>query len=1220
MNVFATFIRHPVKVAVGVLIVALFGSISLVTMPKQLIPSVQNPILSVETRWPGASPQEIEREIIQEQEEQLAAIEGLVKMTSDCRHSSARITLEFAVGTDITDAMMRVNTRLSQVRDYPIDALEPTIEASDTSDRSIARFALTSRPPTVEAITKFQNAHPDLAEIVDPARRAANTGLRVFRLRQAFAQHGVEHPELEELLPREVNLEEVRKLSEDLIEPQVERVPGVSEADTYGGQEEELQVIVDPEQLASRQLTISDVRTALVGQNQDTSAGDLHEGKRRWVIRTLGQFRNPQDVMNQIIKTVDGNPVYVKDVAEVVLAYKKVESLSRRYGQTSNGMSVRRASGSNVMEVMVGIREAVQRLNNGLLKRLDLELFQYYDETEYIHAAIQLVEQNIFAGAALTIIVLMLFLHLERRSLLVIPAIAASAVASLWVSPWFFPVTLVLTLGAGIWFARGALIVGLAIPISILGTFLLLGLLGRSLNMISLAGLAFAVGMLVDNAVVVLENIYRRRQSGEDSFVSAATGTQEVAGAVVASTLTTIAVFVPVLFVQQASGQLFRDIALAISCAVGLSLVVSFTMIPTAAARLFRGVGRDAVDRLSRKRAARHSSDAGAASNGNGSGSDVALQLADHTGDHRQHPTMRGTDASSRIVRAIHRFARRFSHRIAAFNEWVLRSRWRCASLVAVMVLFSAGVTYRLWPKVEYLPAGNQNFVFCSLSPPPGYNIDQLMEMGEQLESELKPYWDVDPNEEASRGLDFPTIKYYFYAVRGTSVFMGCSANDPTRVRELIPLIKRAGSQFPGTRAIAKQSSLFERGLTSGRNIDVEITGGDLEKLVDVGRRVMRDVAEVIPDAQAMPNPSLDLSSPEIHVQPKLVESAEVGVSATELGYAVNAFVDGAYAGDYFVDGDKIDLTIIGHSDFSGRTQDLLSIPIATPTGQVIPLSALAKVTYSSGPESIRRRERLRAITISVSPPLEMPLEEAMRLIDEQVIAPLQDEGVLDGETMITLSGTADKLREAWGALRWNLLLALAITYLLMSALFESWLYPFVIIFTVPLGAVGGILGLWVLNYFTYQALDVLTMLGFVILIGTVVNNAILIVHQSLHYIRAGMSPREAIPDSVRTRIRPIFITTTTTVLGLLPLVISPGAGSELYRGLGAVVLGGLLVSTLFTLFVVPAVFVLMMDLKRGLAGLIFASSDSTVPPLMTTAKGPNTPSSVTVASARSAD
>ncbi|MDG1874442.1 MAG: efflux RND transporter permease subunit, partial [Mariniblastus sp.] len=701
----------------------------------------------------------------------------------------------------------------------------------------------------------------------------------------------------------------------------------------------------------------------------------------------------------------------------------------------------------------------------------------------------------------------------------------------------------------------GALIVGLAIPVSIVGTFLMLGLLGRSLNVISLAGLAFAVGMLVDNAVVVLENIYRRRQNGESAFQAASEGTQEVAGAVVASTLTTIAVFIPVLFVQETSGQLFRDIALAISCAVGLSLIVSFTMIPTAAARLIAA----------------------------GSFTDDANRSSGTEPDSNQHTKIQSRRMGL-MVRLIRSFGIGFSDGVTNLNRWILARTFRSAALVALMVSLAIGVSYLLWPKVEYLPSGNRNFVFCSLSPPPGYNIEQLMAMGEKLESDLEPFWNID--DESPEG-EYPAIDYYFYSVRGTSVFMGFRTKDESRVRELIPLAKKAGSQFPSTRAIAKQSSLFERGLTSGRTIDVEITGGDLNKLIKVGRRVLGDVKKMIPDAQAQPKPSLDLSSPEIHVQPKLVESSEMGISAAELGYTIDAFVDGAYAGDYFVDGDKIDLTIIGNNSFGSRTQNVLSLPVATRSGQVVPLSALAEIEYSSGPEAIYRREKLRAITISVTPPLTMPLEEAMQIIDQQIVGKLHEEGLLDGDTMVTLSGTADKLRQAWEALRLNLLLALVITYLLMAALFESWLYPFVILFSVPLGAVGGVLGLWLLNFFVYQPLDVLTMLGFVILIGTVVNNAILIVHQSLHYLRDGVSAREAVPASVRKRIRPIFITTTTTVLGLLPLVVFPGAGSELYRGLGSVVLGGLIVSTLFTLFLVPAVFLLVLDVKESLIGIL---------------------------------
>jgi HAE1 family hydrophobic/amphiphilic exporter-1 len=254
-----------------------------------------------------------------------------------------------------------------------------------------------------------------------------------------------------------------------------------------------------------------------------------------------------------------------------------------------------------------------------------------------------------------------------------------------------------------------------------------------------------------------------------------------------------------------------------------------------------------------------------------------------------------------------------------------------------------------------------------------------------------------------------------------------------------------------------------------------------------------------------------------------------------------------------------------------------------------VPLSAVANVELSSGPEQINHRERERAVTIQVTPPAKVPLEDAMQKIQQQIVQPIIASGQLEGGYHIHLAGTADKLRQAWQAMRFNILLAAIITYLLMAALFESWLYPFVIILTVPLGAVGGVLGLWLLNLYVLQTLDVLTMLGFVILIGTVVNNPILIVHQSLNHMREdGMTPGDAIVESVRTRIRPILMTAVTTVLGLLPLVLFPGAGSELYRGLGAVLLGGLIVSTLLPLVLIPALFSLTMDARQWFVRLIF--------------------------------
>jgi HAE1 family hydrophobic/amphiphilic exporter-1 len=1145
-------VRNPVKIAVGALLIVLFGLIAALRMPMQLIPEVQTPTLTVETRWTGASPQEVEREIVQEQEEQLQSVEGVRKMTSEAMDSMGRITLEFLVGTNMEEALLKVNSRLQQVPEYPEDADEPVISISSASDRPIAWLILSALQPTVAEIQSFADQNPSLRESLAPALRTDNPGLRLLRLRQAAKQH----PEIQSLLPPDLNVPGMRRFAEDTIEARFERIAGVSNSNVLGGLEEELQVIVEPQRLAARQLTIEDVRRVLRNQNQDTSAGDFWEGKRRYVVRTLSQFSSPEQVGDQVLATQDGAPVLLSDVAEIKLGYKKPDGVVRRFGDTSIACNVIRETGSNVLDIMEDLRAAVKELNSEVLRPKKLQLTQVYDESEYITASVGLVNQNIIIGGTFTMLVLMLFLHLQTRTLLLVPVITVAAFAAAFISPWFFIITVALLVGVAFWFARGALVVGLAIPISVIGTFLMLNLWGRSLNVISLAGMAFAVGMLVDNAVVVLENIYRHFENGKPRYRAAVDGTLEVWGAVLASTLTTLAVFLPVLFVEEEAGQLFRDIALAISAAVALSLLVSITLIPTATARLLR---RD-----------QEKSD----------GDEIAAAAPGRT---------------SAFVSLIRSSSERFVRGVVGLNRWVQVGRMRQIGLVSVLLAAAVGISFAMWPKVEYLPTGNRNLVFGIVLPPPGYNLDELTALGEKIEQHLKPYWDVDPDSPAAEQLEFPAIYDFFFVARGRSVFLGVRSVDPTRSGELIPLIQRF--QEPGTFIVAKQSSLFEQGLTAGRTIDIEITGPELEQLVDLGGQMMGQIMggrndPLIPGAQARPVPSLDLKNPEYHVSPLLIQTEQMGVDATTLGYTVNALVDGAYASDYFIGGDKIDLTIIGNPESIRQSQDLPAIPIATPGGQLVPLSSLADVQPSSGPEQVNHRERERAITIEVSPPPEVALEEALNLINQNVVQPMRESGQLRGGYRITLTGTADKLRDTWLSLRWNVMLAVLITYLLLAALFESWTYPLVIIMSVPLGAVGGILGLRALGIYlqlqdrTPQALDVLTMLGFVILIGTVVNNAILIVHQALNLIRdEDMLPEDAIVESVRTRVRPILMTTATTVLGLCPLVLFPGSGSELYRGLGSVLLGGLLVSTVFTLIFVPTLFRLFMDARQRMLG-----------------------------------
>lgn len=1138
VNSISWFLDNPVKVTVGVILLMMFGILAVFTMPMQLSPDVTRPQISIQTNWPGASPHEIENEIINEQEEKLKSVEGVTRLSSECMNSMGEVTLEFRVGTNMNEALLKVNSQLQQVGDYPQDADKPVIRTSSQGDRAIAWFILGARPASAETVREFAAKHPELKPKLDRALTATNVGLMKFRLREIVAAH----PEAAILLPPDLDITEYRKFAEDVLEPQLERVPGVSDAYVRGGRLPQVHLIVDPARLAARGLTIADLRTALLQNNSDISAGDYPDGKRQIGVRTVGQYRSLDQVASQIISSNEGTSVYVRDVAEVQTGFEKNSGFVRRYGEASISLNVQRDPGANVVDVIQELQAEVERLNNGVLAQNGLILTQVYDETVYIRSAVGLVQQNIVIGGSFCIVILMLFLHLGARAIIVTPLILGTALAAVYIDSWFYLATLAIILGVGIWYARGTLVVGIAIPISIIGTFLFLRYMGRSLNVISLAGLAFAVGMLVDNAIVVLENIVRFMDKGHDSHEASRRAVQEVWGAVLASTLTTLAVFLPVIFLEGEVGQLFGDIALAISIAVGLSLIVSVIVVPTAAARI---LSEDEVHRKKRP---------------------------------------------SSVARLLNGFGGALSSSIGGVNQRVQRSWSYSLGLVFAILAPVSIVGWLLFPKVEYLPAGNRNLIICNILTPAGYNVDQLNSIGMQVEKILQPYWDIEPAVEDSSGLEYPTIADYFYVARERSVFLGIRAHDDLKARHLIDLIQdKLKDKFPGTSVVASQTSLFGRGMSGGRNIDVEINGPELTELVALGGEMMERIRNSFPPGtQIRPTPSLDLSTPELHILLKPEKAGSAGITSDELGYVVNALVDGAYATDYFVAGEKVDLVIKGRDEPDLSNGGVLSKYIATRNLlEPIRLDSIATSQLSSGPEQINHRERQRSITLEVSPPPELSLEAAIATIQDSVLRPMEDDGKLGTRYLVNLGGTADKLKQTWDALKWNFLLAILITYLLMAALFESWIYPFVIILSVPLGMVGGIIGLQLLSLYQMamgeppQSLDVLTMLGFVILVGTVVNNAILIVHQSIVFRSEGMDAQESVDASLQTRIRPIFMTTLTTVFGLAPLVFFPGAGSELYRGLGSVVLGGLILSTILTLFLIPTLLSLMIRARE---------------------------------------
>ncbi|MCP4330290.1 MAG: efflux RND transporter permease subunit [Alphaproteobacteria bacterium] len=1044
MDLIRLALDRPIAVIAAVLMVVMFGFVSLQTIPIQLTPDVRKPVITIRTVWPGAAPAEIEREITNRQEEFLRGIEGLEEMSSRSQNGRATVTLEFGISTNMDRALLLVANRLDQVSEYPEEADEPSLQTSGSEDTPIAWFII-------------QRAEPSQLPMFD------------------FGD-----------------------FVEDVVRDRLERVPGVSSVNVFGGSEREMRVTVDPERMSRYGLTVTDIVTELRRANASVSAGDIDEGKRNYTVRQEGDFETPDHVAAVVLRAQRDETtgrvarVTVGDIANVDFDYKDPVAHIRHRGNPSIAVNTVRETGANVIETMAGIREAIAELNEFALPQAGLKIQQVYDETVYIDSAIDLVTNNIYIGGTLAAIVLLLFLR-----------------------SW----------GA-------TLTISLAIPVSVIGSFVAMAALGRSINVISLAGIAFAVGMVVDAAIVVLENIFRLREEGKSRREAAYHGAKQVWGAILVSALTTVMVFIPILVMKLEVGQLFRDIAVAISVSVLLSLVVAITLIPALANRL----------------------------------------LGDNI-----------SDSSTRLrIPILDDLAHGFVEGVMSITRAVVASRPLAYAVVVAICGIAAISTWLLLPKLDYLPEGNRNLTFGVMLPPPGYNLDTMTEIAEGIEGEIRPLWEADSPVAEEKGL--PRVDNFFFVAFRGQTFMGASAADPARANELIPLIQQEMFKEPGTFGFVRQLSLFGRGIGGGRTIDFNITGPDLERVIGVALNATEMISSLLPldqGHQLRPIPGLELGAPEVRIYPDRVRLSEIGVSAAELGSTIDAFNDGLRVAEITVDGKRLDLMLAGPHQRVTETQGISSLPVVTRGGLILPVSSVADVVVTSGPTEIRHLERGRTITLQVAPSPDMPLEAAMNVLRDEVIAPISEQGLPPG-VKITLSGTADKLTETWDHMVVDLVLAVLIVYLVMAVLFESFIYPMIILLSVPLATAGGVGGLAIVNFIQFQPLDMLTLLGFVILIGIVVNNAILLVHQTLHHIRHdGMDGKQSILAATQNRIRPIFMSTLTSVFGMLPLVVVPGAGSELYRGLGSVVIGGLALSALLTLLIIPPLLSLVVPIAE---------------------------------------
>ncbi len=1034
-------IKQPIAVAAMVILIFAFGFISLQKIPIQMTPDIDKPILQVRVLWPGASPKDVEREVVTRVELAVSSLTGVENIESDSRFGSARVTLTYSVGQDMDIALVQLLSKVSSIDGLPFDAKRPTVRTSNSEDSPISYLAMIKLP---------ESKIKDLWSLGD------------------FVEYEI-----------------IEKLS---------RIEGISEISYRGGQKKELKVELDIQKLSKYSISIPTVLNALKASSAQVTVGEIIEGKRSYSVRAEAISYTPSSARNIILRSeigLDGIPenIRLEDVAKIYMSYKKPTSFRRMNGKDAITFRVIREANSNVVEIIKNLKVEVEKLNKGILAKNGLDLKIVYDETVYINAAIKLVQQNIIIGGVLAICMLMLFL----RNL------------------------------------RPAIIIMSAIPVSIIGTFVVISWLGLSVNVISLAGLAFVVGMVLDASIVSQENIFRLRQTGMTATLAAFNGSRQVWAPILGSALTTVVVFIPILLLDLPIGQLFRDIGIAISVSVLISVLISITLIPTVSARILSDTTKKQAKRFS--------------------------------------------------IKFIDNLASKFAVVITKYASWSTTSLKAGLLVVFGLIVTSIIIIISFLPPLDYLPDGNRNFVFARISVPPGYNKEATLEISKAMERAAQPLWEAENDYNNGK----PKIARFFFIAYSGGAFAGAAAENPERVREILPVLTKPIRDQPGAKAFAQQASLFGRSVGGSRVIKLEITGTSLDLIQPIAQKILLNIRSEFPQKnghQVRSVPQMGTGSPQVIIRPIPERLADVGITARDLVQSLDVYNDGIKVIEIPFEGRLIELVLSSNKSNTNKIDDLKNLPLILETGELVKLSQVANINLIGVPEQIKRLFGKRVITLELRPHETVSLENAVLKLQNLVIKPLVEE--IPDNISINLSGAASELESTWISMKNNVMIAFVVIFLLLTVLMRSFILPFVIVITVPIAGAGGVMGLVILNQFSTQSMDMLTMLGFIILTGIVVNNSILMVEQTLWHIRyETMKVSEAITEATRNRIRPIFMSTLTSLFGLIPLVIFPGSGSELYRGIGTVVFGGLSTSAILTLLMVPPLLALALKFEK---------------------------------------
>ncbi len=1009
MNLPEFSIRRPVTILMACSVAVLLGLIALAEIPVDLMPESEYPTLTVSAQYPGVAPEEMETLVARPIEEAVAAAPGVEEITSTSNEGQASVRVRFGYDEDLDEAANELRARLDRIRNrLPEDMEPPSLLKFDTSQFPIMFITLR-------------------ASDMDP--------------------------------------KELRTFAEKSIQYRLERAPGVAQARVYGGLRREIHVDLNLEKLRALNLSVADVVAKLRRENSNRPVGPVNEGRYEVLLRTEGEFRSLEEILDVGVATRNGVPVYLRDIATVSDSHEEIRYVVTVNGEPAVRMFLYKQSGANTVKVSAAIWDEVQLIH---LDHPSVHLERTWDSAEFIQAAIGNVEAAALVGGGLAVLVLLFFL----RSF------------------------------------SSTMIIGVAIPISVISTFALMYFNGFTLNTVSFGGLALGVGMLVDNSIVVLENIFRHREDGRSMLEAAVSGSGEVSTAITASTLTTIAVFVPVVFMRGMSGQQFQQLAYVVSFSLLCSLLISLTVVPALCSRYLRA------------------GSAGRALTGEASG--VIGRAAGAYGD---------------VI------------------DWALGHR---AVVVLSAIGLFAGSMYLL-PLVgmELEPQVDEGMIYVSVELEPGTRVestDAKLQEFAGLISEAVPEAKYVMTEAGSNS------QFYYRGTNSGRVRIDLiDQGERDRSSADVANVIRSMIQVePGTLVQTRVSngSFRRRGDGDDDRLTVEVRGHDPGITDGLAERVREEMMAIDGVTSAMV--SRRPGTPEMLVRVDRKKATSMGLDYARVADALGTAIGGTRASMYRQDGDEYDIVVRLREEDRLSIDQVAQVPILTPSGETVPAESLIFMRRREGPVEIRRKDQERIVVVSgIVSGRDLggvvgDLRERLR----DVSRPRGYEFVFGGEWQ--------EQEEAFREMTFAVILALALVYMVMAAQFESLRDPFIILFSIPLAAVGVVLTLLM----TGTNFNMQGFLGVIVLVGIVVNNAIVLIDYTNLLIREhGMGLREAVVTAGKRRLRPILMTTVTTVLGLVPMSLGLGEGGELQAPMARVIIGGLVTSTLITLVVIPVIY-----------------------------------------------